>query len=134
MTKANCTSVEDYIDSQPQSVRSTLEIVRATIRKAAPKAEETISYQMPTYSLNGNRLLHFAVWKQHYSIYAATETVVAAFHDDLATYQIEKGTIRFPLSQPVPVKLLGRIVKFRSKEVAHRVPTRADRNNKRSTP
>ncbi len=65
---------------------------------------------MPTYLLNGDRLLYFAVWKQHYSIYGATAGVVAAFQNELAAYKVEKGTIRFPLSQPVSVKLIGRIV------------------------
>ncbi len=75
---------------------------------------------MPTYTLYGNRLLYFAVWKQHYSIYAATKQVTAAFQDELASYEIDKGTIRFPLSEPVPVGLIGRIAKFRAKEVAER--------------
>jgi uncharacterized protein YdhG (YjbR/CyaY superfamily) len=75
---------------------------------------------MPTYTLNGDRLLNFAVWKQHYAIYAATEQVVAAFGTELASCQIDKGTIRFPLSEPVPVKLIGRIARLRAKEVAAR--------------
>jgi len=95
--------------------------VRNAIRKAAPAAQEVISYDMPTYTLDGRRLLYFAVWKQHYSIYAATQQVVAAFQTELAAYQIDKGTIRFPLFGPVPVKLIGRITKFRAKEVAVRV-------------
>lgn len=120
MAKANLNSVDDYIDSQPKAVRGILELVRDTIRKAAPQAEEVISYQMPTYLLNGDRLVYFAAWKKHYAIYAATERVVAAFQDELAPYEVEKGTIRFPLDKPVPVKLIGRIVKFRAKEVAER--------------
>jgi uncharacterized protein YdhG (YjbR/CyaY superfamily) len=99
-------------------VRSILGIVRSAIRKAAPEAEEVISYNMPTYKLQGSRLLYFAVWKQHYAIYAATEQVVAAFQKELAPYEIDKGTIRFPLSAPVPVKLIERITKFRAQEVA----------------
>jgi uncharacterized protein YdhG (YjbR/CyaY superfamily) len=75
---------------------------------------------MPTYTLYGDRLLYFAVWKRHYSIYAATEQVVAAFQHELAPYQIEKGTIRFPLSEPVPVKLIGRIAKFRATAAARK--------------
>jgi uncharacterized protein YdhG (YjbR/CyaY superfamily) len=101
-------------------VRGILELVRGTIRKAVPQAQEVISYKMPTYLLDGERLLYFAVWKQHYSIYAATERVVAAFQKELASYEVHKGTIRFPLSKPVPVKLIGRIVKFRAGEVAGR--------------
>lgn len=118
MAKTNFKSVDDYIASQSEGVQDILTQVRGTIRKAVPGAQEVISYQMPTYTLHGGRLLYFAAWKQHYSIYAATAQVVAAFHDELAPYQIDKGTIRFPLSQPVPVKLIARIAKFRAKEVA----------------
>jgi uncharacterized protein YdhG (YjbR/CyaY superfamily) len=120
MAKTDFKSVDDYIASQPEAVQDILARVRGTIRKAVPRAREGISYQMPTYMLNGVRLLYFAVWKQHYSIYAATEQVVASFHDELAPYEIDKGTIRFLLSEPVPVKLIGRIAKFRAKEVAAR--------------
>jgi uncharacterized protein YdhG (YjbR/CyaY superfamily) len=113
-------SVDEYIESQPGEVRGILARVRSAIRKAVPEAQETISYKMPTYTLSGERLLHFAVWKQHYAIYAATEKVVAAFGEELAAYPVDKGTIRFPLSGPVPVKLIGRIAKFRAKEVGGR--------------
>jgi uncharacterized protein YdhG (YjbR/CyaY superfamily) len=118
LAKTSFKSVDEYIAAQPDAVRDILEHVRAAIRKALPAAEEVISYSMPTYRLHGDRLLYFAVWKKHYAIYAATEKVVAAFHDELAAYEIDKGTIRFPLSQPVPVKLIERIAKFRAKEVA----------------
>jgi uncharacterized protein YdhG (YjbR/CyaY superfamily) len=120
MAKTDFKSVDDYIASQPEAVQDTLARVRSTIRKAVPRAREGISYQMPTYILNGVRMLYFAVWKQHYSIYAATEQVVASFRDELAPYEIDKGTIRFLLSEPVPVKLIGRIAKLRAKEVAAR--------------
>ena len=118
MTKINFNSVDDYIAWQPAAVQLVLERVRHTIRKAVPEAQEVISYNMPTYTLYGGRLLYFAAWKQHYSMYGATKQVVAAFGDELASYQIEKGTIRFPLSEPVPVKLIGRIAKLRAKEAA----------------
>ena len=120
MAKTGCKSVNEYIASQPAAVQGILGRVRGTIRKAAPGAQEVISYKMPTYMLHGSRLLHFAAWKRHYSIYAATERVVAAFQDELASYEVDKGTIRFLLSEPVPVKLIGRIAKFRAKEVAER--------------
>src|SRR5579872_1937067 len=111
MVRTDFKSVDQYIASQPEAVQGILERVRSTIRKAAPDAREIISYKMPTYMLHGRRLLYFAVWKQHYSIYAATEQVVAAFHDELVSYEVDKGTIRFPLSKPVPVKLIERITK-----------------------
>jgi len=126
ITKSDFKSVDEYIASQAEVVQGVLRRVRRTIRKAVPAAQEIISYKMPTYTLYGGRLLYFAVWKQHYSIYAATEQVVAAFHDELALYKVDKGTIRFPLSQPVPVKLIGRIAKFRAKEVTERRTAIAD--------
>lgn len=113
-------SVADYIASHPPPVQRILKGVRAAIRKAVPAAEEVISYNMPTYKLNGERMLYFAVWKNHYALYAATKQVVAAFHDELAPYEIEKGTIRFPLSGPVPAKLIASIAKFRAKEISAR--------------
>ena len=116
IAKNDFKSVDEYIASQPEAVQRILARVRSTIRKAVPSAKEVISYKMPTYTLHGDRLLYFAVWKQHYSLYAATEDVVAAFREELARYEIDKGTIRFPLSEPVPVKLLGCIAKFRVKE------------------
>ncbi|HUE22343.1 MAG TPA: DUF1801 domain-containing protein [Bryobacteraceae bacterium] len=120
MAKIGFRSVDEYIASQPEAVQAVLGRVRSAIRKAVPAAQEVISYNMPTYTLYGGRLLNFAVWKQHYSIYAATAQVLAAFQGELASYAVDKGTIRFPLSQPVPVKLIGRIAKFRAKEIAAR--------------
>lgn len=120
MAKSDFISVDEYIGSQPEAVQRILACVRSTIREAVPAAEEAISYKMPTYTLYGGRLLHFAVWKRHYSIYAATDQVVAAFKDELKPYEVAKGTIRFPLSEPVPVKLIGRIAKFRAKEIGGR--------------
>jgi uncharacterized protein YdhG (YjbR/CyaY superfamily) len=120
MATANFNSVDEYIAMQPVPVQAILERVRTAIRKAVPQAEEAISYKIPTYKLQNRAMLHFAGWKRHYSLYPATERVVAAFQDELAPYEIKKGTIRFPLSQPVPVKLIGRIAKFRAKEVAER--------------
>jgi uncharacterized protein YdhG (YjbR/CyaY superfamily) len=125
MARTNFKSVDDYIASQPEGVQPILGRVRSTIRKAAPGAQEVISYNMPTYTLHGYRLLYFAVWKKHYAIYAATAQVVAAFQAELASYQVDKGTIRFPLSWPVPVKLIGRITKFRAREVTARQEAKA---------
>jgi uncharacterized protein YdhG (YjbR/CyaY superfamily) len=125
LRKIDFKSVDDYVDSQPAAVRSILERVRNTIRKAVPRAEEVISYKIPTYKLDSGPVLYFAAWKQHYSLYPASQRVVAAFKDELAPYEISKGTIRFPLSQPVPVKLIGRIAKFRAKEVAEREKVKA---------
>jgi uncharacterized protein YdhG (YjbR/CyaY superfamily) len=123
MQKLTARSVDEYIASQPEEAQEILERVRSAIRKAVPAAEEGISYKIPAYKLHGRPVLHFAGWKQHYSLYPATKRVVAAFKNELAPYEIGKGTIRFPLSQPVPARLIGRIAKFRAKEVAaNRVP------------
>ena len=94
--------------------------IRMTILKALPKAEEVISYNMPAYRLNGGIVLYFAGWKQHYSIYPANEHLVTAFKTELAPYKVNRGTIRFPLSEHVPTKLIKRIVKFRASGLAQR--------------
>jgi uncharacterized protein YdhG (YjbR/CyaY superfamily) len=116
MAKTDFKSVDQYIAAQPEAVRGTLELVRSTIRKAVPQAVEVISYQIPAYKLNHRPVLYFAGWKQHYSLYPATERLVAVFKGDLDPYEVRKGTIRFPLFQPVPAKLIGRIAKFRLQE------------------
>jgi len=120
MAKTDFKSVDEYIATHPEDVQAILQRVRRTIRKAVPGAEERISYQIPTYKLHGGNVVYFAGWKQHYSLYPANARLVAAFKDDLAPYEISKGTIRFPLSQPVPVKLIERITKFRAKEAVER--------------
>jgi uncharacterized protein YdhG (YjbR/CyaY superfamily) len=125
MAKTGFKSVDEYIASQPEDVQGLLGRVRSTIRKAVPGVEEVISYNIPTYKLQSGPVLYFAGWKQHYSLYPATGRVVAAFQDELAPYEVRKGTIRFPLSQPVPVKLIGRIAKFRAQEVAEREKAKA---------
>ncbi len=118
MAKTDFKSVDEYIATQPEAARHILERVRSTIRKAMPGAEEVISYQIPAYRFSGRATLYFAGWKQHYSLYPATEALVAAFKDELAPYELSKGTIRFPFSQPVPTKLIERIAKFRAREDA----------------
>jgi uncharacterized protein YdhG (YjbR/CyaY superfamily) len=123
MAKTEITSVVEYIASQPKPVQGALRRVRSAIRKGVPRAQEIISYKMPTYKLNGRAVLFFAAWKQHYSLYPASDRVVAAFKDDLAPYKIVRATIRFPFSESVPVRLIERIAKFRAKEVAERCVT-----------
>jgi uncharacterized protein YdhG (YjbR/CyaY superfamily) len=131
VAKTDFKSVDEYIASQPEAVRSILGRVRGAIRKAVPEAEEVISYQIPAYKLQSGPVLYFAGWKQHYSLYPATGRVIAAFKDELAPYEIDKGTIRFPLSQPVPVQLIGRIARFRAKEVAGRENIKAAKPKQR---
>src|SRR5262245_7526284 len=116
MAKTGFKSVDEYIALQPAPMQRLLKRVRSTIRNAMPGAEEVISYQIPAYKLHGRVVIYFAGWKEHYSVYPATGGLVAALKDDLAPYKLSKGTIRFPLSEPVPVKLIEQIAKFRAKE------------------
>ena len=118
MSKPDFTSVDEYIAAQPEGAQRVLQRVRAVIRKVIPAAEEGISYKIPTYKLRHRPVLYFAGWKRHYSLYPASADLIAALKDDLAAYQVNKGTIRFPLSEPVPAKLIGRIARFRAKEVS----------------
>jgi uncharacterized protein YdhG (YjbR/CyaY superfamily) len=118
MAKANITNVDEYIAAQPEAAQAALARVRGAIRRGLPKAQEVISYRIPAYKLNDRIVLFFAGWKRHYSLYPAGERLVAAFKDQLESYKISKGTIRFPLSEPIPVKLIERIAKFRAKEAA----------------
>lgn len=114
-------NIDEYIAGFPRPVQGVLERVRAAIRKALPKAEEAISYRIPTYKLQGRYVIYFAGWKQHYSLYPANDRLLAAFKDELAPYEVDgKGTVRFPLSEPVPVKLIAAMAKFRAQEVAER--------------
>lgn len=107
-------SVDDYIAAQPEAMRPKLEQVRAAIRKAVPDAVEGIGYGMPGYKLGGKPMLYFAGFKQHYSLFAASGTFFAALGDELQGYELRKGTVHFPLTKPVPVKLISRIAKLRA--------------------
>jgi len=131
MAKTDFKSVDEYIATHPPDVQATLQRVRSTIRKAVPKAEEAISYQIPTFKLHGRYVVYFAGWKQHYSLYPASRELVAAFKDDLGPYEVNRGTIRFPLSQAVPVKLIGGIAKFLAREADARAKAKAARPKKR---
>ena len=124
MAKADSTLVDRYIAKQPEPAQKALRRVRVAIRKALPGAEEVISYQIPAYCLHGGRVVYFGGFKRHYSLFPAHDRLVAALEDDLAPYKVSKGTIRFPLDQPVPVRLIGRIAKFLAKETAERAKTK----------
>jgi uncharacterized protein YdhG (YjbR/CyaY superfamily) len=114
--------IDKYIAGFPHDVQETLEKIRETIRKAAPDAEETISYQIPTFTLKGN-LVHFAAFKKHIGFYP-TSTGIEKFKNELSAYETSKGTVRFPLGKPVPYDLIGRIVKFRVGENLARAEAR----------
>lgn len=106
--------IDEYIAGFPKDVREALRQVRATIAKAAPDAVEAIKYQIPTFVLNGN-LVHFAAFKNHIGFYP-TPSAIAAFEGELARYQSAKGSVQFPLHEPLPLDLIARIVEFRVKE------------------
>lgn len=111
---AGAKEIDKYIAGFPEDVQKILEKIRGTIRKAAPEAEETIKYRIPTFTLNGN-LIHFAAFKNHIGLYP-TPSGTAQFKNELAPYKAAKGSIQFPLDQPIPYGLIRRIVLFRVKE------------------
>jgi len=108
------TTIDDYIAGFPPDVQETLEKLRATIRKAAPDAEEAIKYRLPTFVLNGN-LVHFGAFKKHIGFYA-TPTGNEKFRKELSVYEGAKGSVQFPLDKPIPFGLVSKMVKFRVKE------------------
>jgi uncharacterized protein YdhG (YjbR/CyaY superfamily) len=112
-------TIDDYIAGFPDHVQQRLEKVRATIRKAAPDAEESISYRIPTFNLNGRYLIYFAALKKHIGVYPAP-VAHAELKAALSPYASGKGTVRFPLDEPIPVGVLQKIVKFRMREHAAR--------------
>lgn len=104
-------NIDEYVAGFPPEIQEKLESVRATIRKTAPKAEEAISYMIPTFKLHGN-LVHFAAFKKHIGFYPGAGGI-AAFQEELAGYETSKGTVQFPLNTRIPLALIARIVKFR---------------------
>jgi len=108
-------TIDEYIKIFPQDVQSILERMRQTIRKAAPEAVESISYQMPTFKLNGKNLVHFAGYKNHIGFYPVPSGI-RAFKKELSQYKTGKGSVQFPIDKPVPYDLVKKIVMFRVKE------------------
>src|SRR5215472_8457570 len=111
-------SVDEYIAAQPEAVRLKRGKVRSAIRKAVPEAAESIGYRMPGYKLHGKPMLYFAAFKEHYSLFAASGTFFGELEAELKGYELRKGTIHFPLTKPVPVKLIRRIAKLRAAGIA----------------
>ena len=120
MATTDFRSVDEYIAAQPKNVQIVLRQVRRIILKAVPSAVEAISYQLPIFKVADGPVLCLGGWKRHYSLYPAGDAMDAAFKGVLTPYRVSKGTLRFPLSEPVPAKLIERIAKFRAKEVARR--------------
>ncbi len=111
----SATSIDDYIAAFPPGTRAALNDVRTQIRSSAPEATESISYAIPTFDLNGRHLVHFAGYEHHVGLYPGGSGI-EAFRDELGAYRTAKGSVQFPLDQPMPVALIGRIVEFRVEE------------------
>lgn len=107
-------TMDEYINTFPENVRRILNELRQTIKEVAPDAEETINYQIPTFTLNGN-LVHFAAFEHHIGFYP-TPGGMQAFKKELSGYKGAKGSVQFPMNEPLPLPLIRRIVEFRVKE------------------
>jgi uncharacterized protein YdhG (YjbR/CyaY superfamily) len=116
-------SIDEYIANFPKEVQKKLKELRTVIKAAAPEAEEKISYQMPTFALKGN-LVHFAAYRNHIGFYP-TPSGIDQFKDELSAYKGSKGSVQFPIDQPIPLGLISRIVKFRVKENLDRAEAKA---------
>jgi uncharacterized protein YdhG (YjbR/CyaY superfamily) len=127
-------NIDAYIAGFAPDMRRILERVRRTIRKALPGVEEAVSYGIPALKLHGRTVIYFAGWKQHYSLYPSNARLEAAFKEELAPYEASgKGTIRFPLSERVPVKLIADIARFLAQEAAQREKAKPATRKKRSS-
>ncbi len=125
--KTGPSSIDEYIAAYPKEIQKILQELRATIKAAAPGAEEKISYQIPTFALKGN-LVHFAAFKNHIGFYP-TSSGTQAFKKELSIYDGSKGAIRFPIDKPLPLKLISKIVKFRVAENLKRAEMKSGRKN-----
>ncbi len=123
-------NIDEYIADFPPDVQKILQKIRLTVRKAAPQAEETIKYRMPTFTLNGN-LVHFAAFKKHIGFYP-TPTGTKEFQRELSVYKGAKGSVQFPLDQPIPFGLISKIVKFRVKENLAKAEAKAKRSKEKT--
>ena len=129
MEKSPCKTIDEYISAFPEDVQSILQEMRQTIRKAAPEAVEAISYQIPTFKLNGN-LVHFAAFKNHIGFYP-TSSGIEAFARELTPYKSSKGSVHFPLDEPIPFDLVRKIATFRVRENLKRAKARSRKGSVR---
>jgi len=111
MNADKITSIDEYIATFPEDIQQVLTNIRATVREAAPEAEETISYQVPTFKQHGI-LVHFAAWKNHIGFYPSPSGI-EQFEQELAQYPQSKGAVQFPYDRPIPYDLIRRIVTYR---------------------
>jgi uncharacterized protein YdhG (YjbR/CyaY superfamily) len=128
MRAKQTTTIDEYIADCPENVQPHLEKVRAAIRKGAPDAEEAIKYGMPTFVQQGN-LIHFAGWTNHVGLYPGSKPI-EMFKDELAKYEISKGTVRFPLDKPIPLGLIGKITKYCIKRNSERAAAKKHKKHK----
>jgi uncharacterized protein YdhG (YjbR/CyaY superfamily) len=126
-TKTDFQSIDEYIATFPKETQKILQQIRMTIQKAAPKAVEKISYQMPTFYFEGN-LVHFAAYKNHIGFYP-TAAGIEAFKRDLSIYEGAKGSVQFPIDKPMPLALIRRIVKFRIAQNMERSKTKSSKSS-----
>jgi uncharacterized protein YdhG (YjbR/CyaY superfamily) len=117
-SKRQFTTMDEYINTFPEDVRDMLNELRHTIKAVAPEAEETIKYQIPTFTFHGN-LVHFAAFKNHIGFYP-TPAGIEAFKQELSKYEMAKGSVQFPIDQPLPLPLIRKIVEYRVKENSER--------------
>ncbi len=115
MRKIVPTGFNDYVRHFPEGSQVALRNVRSAVKKAAPQAKETISYNLPAFSLNGAMLVSFAAYKSHIGFYPGA-AAIAAFADELAAYKTAKGSVQFPLDRALPLRLIERIVRFKTRE------------------
>ncbi len=108
-------AIDEFISTYPSEIQTILQKIRATIQKSAPGAEEAMAYGIPTFKLNGRNLVHFSAFKEHIGFYP-TPSGIEAFKKELSAYEWAKGSVKFPLSKPIPYALITKIVKFRVKE------------------
>jgi uncharacterized protein YdhG (YjbR/CyaY superfamily) len=120
-------SVEAYLADLPGEARETLEPIRRAIAQAAPKASETIACGMPAYEYVGRPLVYFAAFKRHCSFFPASYQAMETFADELERYDVEKGTVRFPIGKPLPPTLVEKIVKARVEETDAKVRAKSER-------
>ena len=121
--RSTARTIDEYIAGFPTHVQVILEKIRETIRQAAPAAQETINYAIPTFTLHGN-LVHFAAFDRHIGFYP-TPTGIEHFKNELSAYQMAKGSVQFPLDVPIPYDLISEIVKFRVQENSHKAEAKA---------
>ena len=108
--------IDQFISQYPAEIQTILQKIQKTIRKSAPGAEEAMAYGIPTFKLNGKNLVHFSAFKEHIGFYP-TPSGIEKFKKELSVYEGAKGSVKFPLSKPIPYALIGKIVQFRVKEV-----------------